>query len=139
MKIEPEIIGGLSFSPKEAQILRLVSEGMKNKEVGNVLGTTEHVVKNYLRSVYDKTGQSSRTELALWYVYQTEIKEKEHEQQASVVGSAVAGSDGGPVDTVSASAGAATQGATVKSSGDIGARPIGGADMYSAHHRREAR
>lgn len=31
------------------------------------MGTTEHVVKNYLRVVYDKLGFGNRVELALWH------------------------------------------------------------------------
>jgi DNA-binding CsgD family transcriptional regulator len=31
------------------------------------MGTTEHVVKNYLRVIYDKLGLWNRVELALWY------------------------------------------------------------------------
>ena len=40
---------------------------MKNKEVADEIGTTEHVVKNYLRVIYDKLGLWNRVELALWY------------------------------------------------------------------------
>jgi DNA-binding CsgD family transcriptional regulator len=31
------------------------------------MGTSEHVIKNYLRSIYDKLGLWNRLELALWY------------------------------------------------------------------------
>jgi len=40
---------------------------LKNKEVADAIGTTEHVVKNYLRVIYDKLGLWNRVELALWY------------------------------------------------------------------------
>jgi DNA-binding NarL/FixJ family response regulator len=40
---------------------------LKNSEVANEIGTTEHVVKNYLRVIYDKLGLWNRVELALWY------------------------------------------------------------------------
>jgi DNA-binding NarL/FixJ family response regulator len=40
---------------------------LKNKEVAEAIGTTEHVVKNYLRVIYDKLGLWNRVELALWY------------------------------------------------------------------------
>ena len=33
----------------------------------DAIGTTEHVVKNYLRVIYDKLGLWNRVELALWY------------------------------------------------------------------------
>jgi len=35
--------------------------------VAELLGISEHVVKNYLRVVYDKLGLWNRVELALWY------------------------------------------------------------------------
>jgi hypothetical protein len=39
---------------------------MKNKEIAARVGTTEQVVKNYLRKVYDKLGVADRLELALY-------------------------------------------------------------------------
>jgi Bacterial regulatory proteins, luxR family len=39
---------------------------MKNKEIATRVGTTEQVVKNYLRKVYDKLGVADRLELALY-------------------------------------------------------------------------
>ncbi len=52
---------------REHRIIELVAEGLKNKEVADAIGTTEHVVKNYLRVIYDKLGLWNRVELALWY------------------------------------------------------------------------
>lgn len=54
-------------SEREQQVIQLVAQGLKNKEVADVIGTTEHVVKNYLRVIYDKLGLWNRVELALWY------------------------------------------------------------------------
>ncbi len=54
-------------SEREHRVIELVAEGMKNREVAQVIGTTEHVVKNYLRVIYDKLGLWNRVELALWY------------------------------------------------------------------------
>jgi DNA-binding NarL/FixJ family response regulator len=51
---------------KEMTIVALLVQGCKNKEIALRLGTTEQVIKNYLRSVYDKTGVSGRLELALF-------------------------------------------------------------------------
>src|SRR5450755_3008618 len=48
-------------------LIQRVAEGCKNREIADSLGTTEHVVKNYLRRIYDKLGLWNRVELALWY------------------------------------------------------------------------
>jgi DNA-binding NarL/FixJ family response regulator len=55
-------------SEREHLIIQRVAEGCKNREIADDLGTTEHVVKNYLRLIYDKLGLWNRVELALWYV-----------------------------------------------------------------------
>jgi DNA-binding NarL/FixJ family response regulator len=55
-------------SEREQLIIQRVAEGCKNREIADDLGTTEHVVKNYLRLIYDKLGLWNRVELALWYV-----------------------------------------------------------------------
>jgi DNA-binding NarL/FixJ family response regulator len=54
-------------SKRERQVIELVAQGLKNREVADEIGTTEHVVKNYLRIIYDKLGLWNRVELALWY------------------------------------------------------------------------
>ena len=51
---------------KEIQVSTLVWEGLTNREIANVIGTTEQVVKNYLRTAFDKLGVWSRLELALY-------------------------------------------------------------------------
>jgi len=52
---------------REQRVIELVAQGLKNSEVAEAIGTTEHVVKNYLRVIYDKLGLWNRVELALWY------------------------------------------------------------------------
>ena len=54
-------------SQREHIIIQRVAEGCKNSEIADSLGTTEHVVKNDLRLIYDKLGLWNRVELALWY------------------------------------------------------------------------
>ena len=54
-------------SEREQRVIELVAQGLKNREVADAIGTTEHVVKNYLRIIYDKLGLWNRVELALWY------------------------------------------------------------------------
>jgi DNA-binding NarL/FixJ family response regulator len=54
------------LTPKEMKVVALLVQGCKNKEIALRLGTKEQVVKNYLRSIYEKTGVSDRLELALF-------------------------------------------------------------------------
>ncbi len=56
----------VQLTPKETVIVSCVTQGMKNKEIALRVGTTEQVVKNYLRKVYDKLGVADRLELALY-------------------------------------------------------------------------
>jgi len=57
------------LTPKELRIIALIVQGYKNKEIATQLGTTEQVIKNYLRNVYDKIGVSDRLELALFTIH----------------------------------------------------------------------
>jgi len=56
------------LTAKELRIVALIVQGYKNKEMASQLGTTEQVIKNYLRNVYDKMGVSDRLELALFAI-----------------------------------------------------------------------
>jgi DNA-binding NarL/FixJ family response regulator len=53
-----------------------VAQGLKNREIAQALGTTEFVVKNYLKVIYDKLGLWNRVELALWH------ESRKHQHQA---------------------------------------------------------
>ena len=57
------------LTPKEMQIVALIVQGCKNKDIARQLGTKEQVIKNYLRGIYDKTGVSDRLELALFTIH----------------------------------------------------------------------
>src|ERR1700674_441402 len=59
----------VQLTPKESLIVSCVTQGMKNKEIALRVGTTEQVVKNYLRKVYDKLGVADRLELALFCLH----------------------------------------------------------------------
>jgi DNA-binding NarL/FixJ family response regulator len=56
------------LSPKELTVITYVTQGMRNKEIAFQLGTSEQVIKNYLRKIYDKLGVSDRLELALYWL-----------------------------------------------------------------------
>ena len=59
----------LRLSEKEMMIIGGVTQGLKNKDIAVEVGTTEQVVKNYLRKIYDKLGVSDRLELALYSMH----------------------------------------------------------------------
>jgi len=63
------------LSPKEMAIITHITEGKRNKEIAFQVGTTEQVIKNYLRKIYDKIGVSDRLELALYCLRNKTIKE----------------------------------------------------------------
>lgn len=52
---------------RERAIIELVAQGLTNRDIAEAIGTTEYVIKNYLRVIYDKLGLWNRVELALWY------------------------------------------------------------------------
>jgi DNA-binding NarL/FixJ family response regulator len=54
------------LTPKEIQIAILVWQGLTNREIGKVVGTSEQVIKNHLRSAFDKIGFWSRLEPAMY-------------------------------------------------------------------------
>jgi len=55
------------FSDMQIDILEYVSQGMRNRDIGEQLGKSEQTIKNCLRAIFDRAGMSNRTELALWY------------------------------------------------------------------------
>jgi DNA-binding NarL/FixJ family response regulator len=57
------------LSPKQTAIITCIAQGKRNKEIAFQLGTTEQVIKNYLRKIYEKLGVSDRLELALYCLH----------------------------------------------------------------------
>jgi DNA-binding NarL/FixJ family response regulator len=58
--------GTLLLTPREEQVVALVSDGLSNREVAVELGLSEHTIKKYLLRIFDKVGISSRVELVLY-------------------------------------------------------------------------
>jgi DNA-binding NarL/FixJ family response regulator len=58
---------------RELRVIELVAQGLKNSEGAETSGTTEFVVKNHLRAIYDKLGLWKRVELALWHEAHTQL------------------------------------------------------------------
>lgn len=51
------------LSHREAEVVRCVTEGLTNREIGERLGLSQHTVKNHLFRIFDKLGVSNRIEL----------------------------------------------------------------------------
>ena len=71
------------LSPKEMAIITCITQGKRNKEIASQLGTTEQVIKNYLRKIYDKLGVSDRLELALYCLHNKIIQTDADEEQVA--------------------------------------------------------
>ena len=54
------------LNPIESQISILVWEGLGNRDIAKIVGTSEQMVKNHLHSAFDKLGVWSRLELAMY-------------------------------------------------------------------------
>lgn len=88
--LENDLVGARvrdRLTAKELKIVALIVQGYKNKEIATQLGTTEQVIKNYLRNVYDKIGVSDRLELALFTIH--------HRILAEAAATSVAATGGG--------------------------------------------
>lgn len=57
------------LSGRELRVVAALIRGYKNREIAELVGTSEQTVKNALRSIYDKTGVSDRLELALFVLH----------------------------------------------------------------------
>jgi DNA-binding NarL/FixJ family response regulator len=54
------------LTPRELEVVSLVATGASNKEIAGTLKLSEETVKHHLSRIFEKTGQSSRVELALF-------------------------------------------------------------------------
>lgn len=57
-----------TLSGQEQRVVKLLADGLTNKEIGEQLGLTEKTVKNYLATVFDKLGISRRAQAAAMHV-----------------------------------------------------------------------
>jgi DNA-binding NarL/FixJ family response regulator len=56
------------LTPREIEIVILIRRGLRNREIGEVMGISEQDTKNRLRKIFDKLELWSRLELAMWVV-----------------------------------------------------------------------
>jgi two-component system, NarL family, nitrate/nitrite response regulator NarL len=57
------------LSQREREIVQLVAQGYKNKEMAEKMFISEQTVKNHLHNIFDKLGVSDRLELALYAIH----------------------------------------------------------------------
>ena len=54
-----------SLTPRERELVELIRQGLRNRDIASQLGVTEGTVKVYLHAIFDKVGVDNRTELAM--------------------------------------------------------------------------
>jgi DNA-binding NarL/FixJ family response regulator len=57
------------LSGREKEVVQLVAQGFRNKEIGEKLFISEQTVKNHMHNIFDKLGVSDRLELALYALH----------------------------------------------------------------------
>ena len=56
------------LTKREEDVVRLLAEGLQNRDIAQELKLSEHTIKNYLFHIFEKLGVSSRVELVLYAV-----------------------------------------------------------------------
>jgi DNA-binding NarL/FixJ family response regulator len=66
--LNQKLLSGKSvrLSPRERQLIHLLTEGLRNKEIAGRMNITEGTTKAYLSRLFEKTGASDRFELAMF-------------------------------------------------------------------------
>jgi two-component system nitrate/nitrite response regulator NarL len=64
------------LTPRQREVLELVTEDMNNHEIALELGLTEHTVRNYIFQIFDKLGVSTRVGLVLYALSEPAINER---------------------------------------------------------------
>ena len=65
-RFTPEARAQITLTKREHEIVSMVGEGMKNREIAQLLNVSEHTVKNHLFRIFERAGVSSRTELIVY-------------------------------------------------------------------------
>lgn len=73
----PEELKIASLTDRERDVICLIGEGMKNKDIADSLFISESTVRHHLTSVYDKLGVSDRLELVI-YAFKHDLVELAH-------------------------------------------------------------
>jgi len=57
-----------SLTKREHEVLKLVAQGMFNKEIGEQMGISERTVKNHISSIFKKIDVADRTQAAVFAI-----------------------------------------------------------------------
>ena len=63
-----ESTGLVALTPRELQVLRLISFGLTNAEAARRLQVSVHAIKFHLAAIYSRLGVANRTEAAVTYL-----------------------------------------------------------------------
>ena len=69
LELRRRVHGITSPRQREREIVALVAQGFKNKEMAEKMFISEQTVKNHLHNIFDKLGVSDRLELALYAIH----------------------------------------------------------------------
>jgi DNA-binding NarL/FixJ family response regulator len=76
------------LTKREKDVVRLLTEGLTNRDIAGELNLSEHTIKNYLFRMFDKVGVSNRVELVLYAASSAKEAqfdgEKEHHKDLEV-------------------------------------------------------
>jgi len=65
------------LTAREEQVVALVADGLSNREIASELNLSEHTIKKYMFRIFDKLGISSRVELVLYAVSNSDHRDAE--------------------------------------------------------------
>jgi DNA-binding NarL/FixJ family response regulator len=76
-RIHPSRHGiNILLTPRQREVVKLVTEDMKNHEIALELGLKEHTVRNYMLQIFEKLGVSSRVGLVLYALGEPAINDR---------------------------------------------------------------
>lgn len=64
---DPGVALSQRFTEVEVRTIELIAAGLRNRDIAGQMNTTEHVIKNYVRAIFDQAGVDSRTQLVVWW------------------------------------------------------------------------
>jgi DNA-binding NarL/FixJ family response regulator len=79
--VAPKVQNGrVPLTDREQDLVRLVAEGLSNRDISRQLNLSEHTVRNYLFRIFNKVGTSNRIELALYAIHHGQANRAEARQ-----------------------------------------------------------